>query len=77
MFKMLHVLKNIKKNIWDIFILHLCTKNLDDMTYSSWYTEHDRLKLVILGYFLLFYPPLPHTHTPTPPIETPKINNFT
>ena len=36
--------------------LHLCTLNIKDMIYSSWYIEHDRLKLVILGHFLPFYP---------------------
>ena len=40
----------------DIIISHLCTKNFNDMVYSSWYIEHDRLKLVILGDFLSFYP---------------------
>ena len=33
-------------------ILHLCTKNLDGMNYKSWDIERDRLKLVIMGYFL-------------------------
>ena len=33
----------------------MCTKNLNDMIYSSWDIEHDILKLVILGHFLLFY----------------------
>ena len=37
-------------------ILHQCTQNLDDMTYSSWNIECDRLKLLILGHFLPFYP---------------------
>ena len=34
----------------------MCTKNLYDMIYSSWYIKGDRLKLVILGHFLPFYP---------------------
>ena len=38
-------------------ILHQCTQNLDDMTYSSWNIECARLKLLILGHFLPFYPP--------------------
>ena len=42
-----------------IIILHLCTKNLDDMIYSSWDVECDRLKLVIMGHFLPFTPPPP------------------
>ena len=50
---MLH-LKKIKTPT-AIIILHLCTKNLNDMIYSYW-DEHDRLKLVILGHFLPFYP---------------------
>ena len=44
-----------KKTTGDI-ILHLCTKNLDDMIYSSRDIECDRLKLVIMGHFLPFYP---------------------
>ena len=35
-------------------ILHLCTKNLDDMIYSSCDIECDRLKLVIMSHFLAF-----------------------
>ena len=38
------------------FILRLCTKNLDDMIYSSRDIECERLKLGIVGYFLPFYP---------------------
>ena len=45
-----------KKNPRDIIILHLCTKNLYDMIYNSWDKDRDRLKLVILGHFLPFYP---------------------
>ena len=37
----------IKKAPGDIIILHLCTKNLDDMI-SSWDIECDRLKFVII-----------------------------
>ena len=49
-------LKKIKKKKPpEYIILHLCTKNLNDMIYNSWDIEHDRLKLVILGHFLLFY----------------------
>ena len=40
-----------KKTPGDI-ILHLCTKNLDGMNYKSWDIGRDRLKLVIMGYFL-------------------------
>ena len=36
-------------------ILHLCTNNLD-VIYSSSDIERDRLKLIILGQFYLFYP---------------------
>ena len=49
--------KKKKKTPGDVIILQLCTKNLDDMTYSSWDTERDILKLVILGHFLAFYSP--------------------
>ena len=47
--KVVFFLKN-KENV-----LHLCTKNLDDIIYNSWDIGHDRLKLVILGHFLPFY----------------------
>ena len=40
--------KNKEKNPGDITILHLWTKNPDDMIYSSWDTECDRMKLVIM-----------------------------
>ena len=39
----------------EIIILHLRIKNLDDMIYSFWDIECDRLKLVSTGHFLLFY----------------------
>ena len=39
----------------DIIILHLCTKHLDDMIYSLWDIEHDRLQLAILGHFFIFF----------------------
>ena len=50
-----------RKTPGDIIILHLCTKDLDDIIYSSWDIECDRLKLVILGHFFSFYPPLVKT----------------
>ena len=46
-----------KKTPRDI-ILYLCTKNLNDMIYSSWDIECDRLKLVVMGHSLPFYSPL-------------------
>ena len=49
--------KNNRKTPGDIIILHLCTENLDDMIYSFWEIECDRLKLVIMGHYLSF-PPL-------------------
>ena len=39
---------------------------LDDMIYSSWDIECDRLKLVIMGHFLSFYTPPPPPLTPLP-----------
>ena len=48
--------KKLKKTPGNVIILHLCTKNPDDMIYSSWDVEHDGLKLVILGHLLHFYP---------------------
>ena len=54
---MLH-LKKIKqrKTAGNILILNLHTKNLDDMICSSKDIELDRLKVVILGHFMHFYP---------------------
>ena len=49
--------KKYRKTDGDLINLHLCTKNLDDMIYSSWDIEGDRLKFEILGHFLPFYPP--------------------
>ena len=49
--------KKYRKTDGDLINLHLCTKNLDDMIYSSWDIERDRLKFEILGHFLPFYPP--------------------
>ena len=49
-----------QNNIYnDIIILQPPTKNLYDMIYSSWYTERDRPKLVILGHILPFNSPNP------------------
>ena len=53
---------HFKKKPGDIIILHLCTKNLSDMIYSSWDIERGRLKLVILGHFLPFYLPKNQTN---------------
>ena len=53
---MLYFLKKLKKAS-DIIILHLCTRNLDDMIYSSWDIDYKELKLVVLGHLLPFYPP--------------------
>ena len=39
----------------DIIVLHLCSKNLEDMIYSSCDIECDGLKLVTLGHFLSLY----------------------
>ena len=50
-FTMLYFFKKHRKTPGDIIILHLCTKHLDDMIYSSWDIECDRLKLVIMGHF--------------------------
>ena len=49
--------KKYRKTDGDLINLHLCTKNLDDMIYSSWHIERDRLKFEILGHFLPFYLP--------------------
>ena len=55
-FAMLYFLnKNKEKTPGDIIILHLCTKNLNDMIYTSSDIERKGLKLVVLDYFLPFY----------------------
>ena len=43
--------KKIKKNTCRYHY-----QNLDDMIYSSWDVQQNKLKLVILGHFLPFYP---------------------
>ena len=60
-----------KKPPGDIITLHLCTKYLDDMIYSSWDIEHDRLKVEILHQLLPFTPP-----PPPPPLKTQKNQDF-
>ena len=50
--------KKKRKTPGDNITFQLCTKNLEDMIYSSWDIWCDRLKLVIMGHFLLFYTPL-------------------
>ena len=57
---MLYFFKKIKENTCRYHY-----QNLDDMIYSSWDTEWNILKLVILGHFLPFYPQ-----------KTPKNPNF-
>ena len=37
----IRILKKWKKIAGDIIILHMCTKNQDHMSYSSWDTEWD------------------------------------
>ena len=64
-----------KKTPQGIIILHLCTKNLDNMIYSSWDIECDRLKLLIMGHSLLFYTTHTHTHTHTS-LENPEKSEF-
>ena len=59
-FTMLYFFKKIKENTCRYHY-----QNLDDMIYSSWDTEWNMLKLVILGHFLPFYPQ-----------KTPKNPNF-
>ena len=50
-FTMLHFFKKIKKNTW-----RYQYQNLNNMIYSSWDIDQNRLKLVILGLFCLFNP---------------------
>ena len=61
-------LKKKKKTPRDIIISHLCTKNLDDMIFSTWDKKCDRLELVIMEHFLPFYP--------TSFLKTKKIRIF-
>ena len=60
------------KNPGDIIILHLRTKYLDDMIYSSWDIECVRLKLVLMGLF--FFSLLPRRSPPPP--NNPKNQNL-
>ena len=54
---MLHFFKKKEKHL-EIALLYTHVPNdLDNIIYSSWYIECDRLKSVILGHFLPFYPP--------------------
>ena len=55
-FIMLHFFKKNKEKHLEILLFHTCTKNLNDMIYSSWDIKRNKLKLVILGHFLLLYP---------------------
>ena len=50
--------KKKKRTPGNIIILHLNTKNINDMIYIFRDIECERLKLVILGHFLPFNPPL-------------------
>ena len=50
----MHFLKNTKKNTWRYHYQYF-----DDMIYSSWDIEQNRLKLVIFGHFFPFNPPRP------------------
>ena len=54
---MLHFFQKIKKISGDIIILHLCTKNLDDMIHSSWDIERDGPKIVFFRSFFALLPP--------------------
>ena len=65
--------KRKRKITGSIIVLHLPTKNLDDMIYSSWDIECDRLKLVIMGHFLPFF----ITPLTTQKIKFFKKNHFT
>ena len=44
-----------KKTPGNIIIFHLCTKNLPDIIHNSWDIQRDRLKLVTVDHFLLYY----------------------
>ena len=51
-------LKKMKKIPGDIIILHVCTKNCDQMMYGSWDMVHDRLIAIShFGLFFAFLPP--------------------
>ena len=56
-FTMLHFFKKITKNTCRYHY-----EKLDDIIYSTWDTEQNKLKLIILGHFLSFIP-----------LKTPKI----
>ena len=51
--------EKIKKTPGDIIILHMCTKNYDQMMYGSWDMVHDRCNY--FSFWAIFYPFTPLT----------------
>ena len=45
----------MKKILWDIIILHMCTKNYDQTMYSSWDMVRDRCNCY-LSFWVMFCP---------------------
>ena len=56
-------LKTQRATLADIIILYQCTKNIDDVIYSSCGIEYERLKLVVMCHFLPFYASPPKNPT--------------
>ena len=53
--------KTPRKTPGDMTILHLCTKNLDNMIYSSRDIDHDRHEIGKLEFWVIFCPFTPLT----------------
>ena len=53
----------MQKTPRDIIILHKCTKHNDPMLYCSWDMASDRLDVIVVFHFALFFPFYPSNST--------------
>ena len=53
----------MQKTPGDIIILHKCTKHHDPMLYCSWDMASDRLDVIVVFHFALFFPFYPSNST--------------
>ena len=71
-----HLLEILSFYTRDIIILHICTKNHNHMSYSSWDTKCDKKILPFLAIFCPLTHPTPNhplTHPPTITTQKTKI----